>query len=210
MKLLLTSSGLKNKIIRVFFVKTAGNIRGKKIGIVTSAQGLDGQKYIDESFAEVRDLGMIPYEINISTNDSFENLPEIDLWYVCGGNTYEILDRIRKTGLDKILLSEIAKNKYYIGVSAGSIITSRDIIASGWGIDGDEQKGTETNGFGLIDFHILPHYNVVRNEKDVVSLHKHLKKSVVGLTDEQAIYISNSEQKLIGEKGGLINGKIVL
>ena len=94
MNLLLTSSGLKNKKIRDFFIETAGDIKDKRIGMVTSSQSPGGQKYIDDSIAEVEELGMIPYEVNISTNNFFDDLFEIDLWYVCGGNTYHIWKNI--------------------------------------------------------------------------------------------------------------------
>jgi len=196
MNLLLTSSGLKNKKIRDFFIETAGDIKDKRIGMVTSSQSPGGQKYIDDSIAEVEELGMIPYEVNISTNNFFDDLFEIDLWYVCGGNTYHIWKNIQRTGLDQILLRDIQIGKYYIGVSAGSIISSQDIIAAGWGNDGDvqEDQGMLTTGLGIVDFYILPHYNKVRHQEDVETLFEKTKQTVIGLTDEQAVYVTEQEK----------------
>ena len=51
-----------------------------------------------------------------------------------------------------------------------------------------------TTGLGIVDFYILPHYNKVRHQEDVETLFEKTKQTVIGLTDEQAVYVTEQEK----------------
>ncbi len=199
MKLLLTSAGLANEKITNFFISQFDKLSGKKACVVTSGRSEEEQLYIDESIKELEDLGIKVFEVNIAKNDNFPNLEEFDIYYVCGGNTFYILDRMRKTGIDKVLISAIKKEKFYLGVSAGSIIPGTDIEISGWGESGDSNDVNlqDLKGFGLAPCIISPHYT--EKEKPGIDSFKEKRKGeqIIPLTDEQAVFVEDNNVILI-------------
>jgi len=204
MKLLLTSAGLENKIIKNFVVSQINELKGKTAGVVITGQTAEERIYIDQSLKELRDLGITTISMNISKDNNFDDLAEFDIYYVCGGNTFYILDRIRKTGVDDILLKAIKKDKLYIGVSAGSIITAKNIKTANVGKDGDRNLIglKDISGFSIIPFHFYPHYDETKKEA-VEEFYKTEQESIMALTDDQAIFVSDDKHDLIGDKGGL-------
>ncbi len=195
MKLLLTSTGLTNENIKKFFISQFDRLDNKTACVITSGRTKEEQFYIEESIKELSDFGIKVTEVNIAKNDSFSNLPEFDIYYVCGGNTFYILDRMRKTGIDKVLIDVIKNGKFYLGVSAGSIIPGPDIEISGWGEAGDSNDINlqDLSGFGLVPYLITPHYT--EQEKDDVEAFKEKRKGepVIELTDDQAIFVEDGE-----------------
>lgn len=195
MKLLLTSTGLINENIKKFFVSQFDRLDNKTACVITSGRTKEEQVYIVESLKELLDLGIKAAEVNIAKNDNFPNLPEFDIYYVCGGNTFYILDRMRKTGIDKILIEAVKNGKFYLGVSAGSIIPGPDIEISGWGEVGDTNdiNMQDLTGFGLVPYLITPHYT--EQEKTDVEAFKEKRKGepVIDLTDDQAIFVEDGK-----------------
>ena len=138
---------LKEK--RVTFIPTA-SVNEKVIFYVAS-----GRKALEK-------LGMIVDELELSTATRTEIEAKIrgnDYIYVSGGNTFFLLQEMKKTGADKIIKDEIASGKIYIGESAGSMILSPDIE---YAKEMDERKKApelkDTSALSVIDFYPLPHY----------------------------------------------------
>jgi len=196
MKLLLTSTGLTNENIKNFFVSQFDRLDNKTACVVTSARSKEEQFYVDESLKELSDLGIKVTELNIAKNDSFPNLEEFDIYYVCGGNTFYILDRMRKTGMDKILIDAINSEKFYLGVSAGSIITGSDIEEAGLG-DPNDVNLKDLTGFNLVPYIVTPHYN--HKEEKVVEEFKEKREGepVIAITDDQAVFVEDEKMILI-------------
>lgn len=198
MKLLLTSTGLKNEKIKDFFVSQFDRLDNKTACIVTSGRNEEEQFYIDGSIKELEDLGIKVVEFNIAKHNSFVNFREFDIYYVCGGNTFFILDRMRKTEVDKILIKAVKNNKFYIGVSAGSIIAGPDIEVAGLG-DLNDVNLEDLTGLRLTPYIVTPHYNQ-KEESDVKAFgKKRIGETVIAITDDQAIFVKNGEYELIGD-----------
>lgn len=199
MKLLLTSAGLTNEKVRKFFVSQFGRLNNKTAGIITSGRNAEEQFYIDESIKELEDLGIKVVEFNIAKHDSFSDFLEFDIYYVCGGNTFYILDRMRKTGVDKILIEAVKKGKFYVGVSAGSIMAGPDIEISGWKHGGDRNDVNlkDLTGFKLVPYIVTPHY--ADKYKEIIEEFQETRKGepVIALTDDQAIFVEDGKMVLI-------------
>lgn len=196
MKLLLTSAGLANKNVKNFFISQFDRLDNKTACIVTSGRNEEEQFYINSLIKELEDLGIKVIEFNIAKHESFVNSPEYGIYYVCGGNTFYILDRMRKTGVDKILIKAVKNNKFYIGVSAGSIIPGPDIEVAGLG-DKNDVNLKDLTGLGLTNVIITPHYNQ-KEEKDVEEFRNKRKgEKVIALMDDQALFIENNKKTLI-------------
>lgn len=196
MKLLLTSAGLANGNVKNFFISQFDRLDNKTACIVTSGRNEEEQFYISSSIKELEYLGIKVIEFNIAKHESFVNFPEYDVYYVCGGNTFYILDRMRKTGVDKILVTAVKNGKFYIGVSAGSIIPGPDIEVASLG-DSNDVNLKDLTGLKLTSIIITPHYNQ-KEEKDVEEFKEKRKDAeVIALTDDQALFVEDNKKTLI-------------
>ena len=78
----------------------------------------------------LKKLGMLVDELEISTA-SYETikgkLEKNDCIYITGGNTFFLLQELRRTGADKLLVQAVNSGKLYIGESAGAIVAAPDI-----------------------------------------------------------------------------------
>lgn len=203
MKLLLTSSGLSNDKIKQFFVSQFDRLDDKTAALVSLIRSEEERAYVDISRKELTDLGIKAQEIDISKDDIYTRYPEFDIYYVCGGNTFYILDRLRATGMQNILAEAVNKNKFYVGISAGSILAGPDIEPAKFGGDINELGMHHLGSFHWTPFLISPHYTEER-KKDVLDLKKfRFQEPVIALADNQALFVTDSENILIGERGGL-------
>ncbi len=141
------------------------------------------------------------------------DLKNTDVIFVFGGNTFDYLDRIRKTGLDKLIKAFIKKGGVYLGLSAGSYVVCPTIEAATWkNADRNKIKLKNLKGLNLVPFLITAHF-----EKKWHSIIKkaaeNTKYQVIALTDEQAVLIKDSSTKIIGNGKKNIfnfNGDILL
>jgi len=193
-KLLLTSSGLDNeKVIKEFVSILAKPIGNTKVLLIFGVKTDEELFYVQESKKELIDLGVLEKNI-IEANVNNELLPSefksFDLIYFCGGNTYYLLDRIRKLKFDNLIKDSINRGRPYIGVSAGSIIVGENIEISGWGSEGDknEVELKDLKGLGFTNIAIFPHYKN-EQEEEVEEFRKKANYPVKELRDGEAILI---------------------
>ena len=101
---------------------------------------------------DVLDVSSASYESIVSA------LTKNDIIFVGGGNTFYLLQELRRSGADKIVVQEVNKGKLYIGESAGAVIACPDIGYCS-GMDSPEKAPdlTDYTGLGLVDFYIVPH-----------------------------------------------------
>lgn len=201
MKLLLTSTGLATAKIRTTFLrlvnKPADQI--KIIFVPTAASRTEEEKkYVDQSKQELLNLGINPKNIITISLDqpvTYSAIRAGDVIYVCGGNTFYLLDRIRKTGFEKIIRQFLSAGHLYFGVSAGSIIVGPDIsIAIPY--DENDVKMIDFLGLRIIDTIIHAHY--VSSEREfVTNFQQKIKFQVVPINDKQAFLIIDGTKKII-------------
>lgn len=206
MKLLLTSSGLDNQKIREFFVGQFDRLDNKIAGLVYAVRDEEEMGFVELSRKELSDLGIKVVDVDIAKEDIFQGYPKFDIYYICGGNCFYILDRMRATGMQNIIVDAVkVQNKFCLGVSAGSVLAGPDITAANFGTIKDKNfLGMHSLGsFNLTPFRVFPHY-LEEDKKEVIDLKKfHFKEPVAAITDDQALFISDSENILVGDRGGL-------
>ena len=194
MKLLLTSDGLTSDNIRKVVISQFNSFEGVKVCLIHTVREESDWEYMKYYDQELKGLGLKYDAINISDDKSFSDLPDYGIYYVCGGNTFYILDRMRKTGLDKVLIEAVRKGKLYIGVSAGSIIAGPDIEAAGIaGADENDVELSDLSGLKLTEYIITPHYTI-EEEKEVRDFReKRNRELVIALADEQAVFVEDGK-----------------
>lgn len=196
-KLLLTSNGLSSKKIRKEFLKLLEKpIEENKMLVMISKK----HRTLKSSIKEFTKLGIKRKNIKFVNlryiRKKIKKIEDVDIFFSYGGNTFYILDRVRKTGFDKIIKNFVKKGKLYIGLSAGSIIVHKTIESAGYGRDGDPNKIKLKNlkGLNLTNIAIFPHYKN-KKKKEIDKFKKKVNYPIIRLKDKQAILILGNKVK---------------
>lgn len=156
----------------------------------------------------LKKMGMAVDELELSTS-SYETirctLEKNDIIYVGGGNTFFLLQELKRTGADRLLVQEIKKGKLYVGESAGAIVTAPDI---GYSAEMDHAGKApdlkDYSGLNLIDFYIVPHYKncgLGRAAEKIIRRYS-AKMDVKAIRDSQAVLIDNGDVRILGRSFG--------
>lgn len=140
-------------------------IERKIFAYMPSSGSNSPQKYVD-FWKGIADKYQAEFRFIDNTNsDSFEKekLLESNILLITGGNTFELLNNLRNSCLDKTINDFTQKDKYVLaGFSAGAIVLSPTIqIASLETTSGGDENLvgiTNLEGLNIVDFEILPHY----------------------------------------------------
>lgn len=151
---------------------------------------------MNESKKEIQQLGFEDIVIaNMHNTVDVSNLGDFNVIYVCGGNTFAILQKLRETGLSAFIIQQVQAGAVYVGVSAGSIIAGPSIEMASWGSEGDENEIglKDLSGLSLVDIEVFPHFHEeLRSE--VEEFKKKVSYRVYELTNGQAVFSNNSDQ----------------
>jgi len=199
-KLFLTSSGLDNKKLQKIFLKEIQKTP-RECGVLMAAytQNEVEKNYVNNIKEEMISLGFRNILIaNIEENIDTNNFGKFDVIYVCGGNTYTILDKMRKTEIDKIIISQVKNGAIYVGVSAGSIIAGKNIEIAGWGSEGDKNNVglKDLSGFNFTNIAIFPHFKN-ELEQEVDEFKKKVDYPVIKLRDGEMAKIIDGKSEII-------------
>ncbi len=151
--------------------------------------------YVKSGRKALEKMGLIVDVLDVSTAAPPEMMAKLqtnDYIYVTGGNTFFLLQELRKSGADKIIAAQIDSGKLYIGESAGSIVLSPNIEyvreMDDPGIAGDLK---DYAALGVVDFYPLPHKNCFPFKKTVEKIIKNYETvlPLMPITNAQAILI---------------------
>lgn len=203
MKLLLTSAGITTQAIADTLFELIGD-GNKKVGVITTAANVEsGNK--DWYINQIINLQKYGFDwidfIDPSAPgvDWKTRLKEVGVVFISGGNTFHLLDQVRKTGFD-VWLKQNIENIVYVGVSAGSIIMTPTISIAP--VDnGDENLPQITNvtGCNFVDFEVSPHtpemVSVAANETYAESI----QNKLYAYNDRSALCVVNGKLKIIND-----------
>ena len=175
--------------LKVAFIPTAANPYSKKPWIIE-----DREKLVE--------MGFSVYDFDLEDKNEIETrdfLQDMDVIFVAGGNTFYLLEWAQKSGFDTVISELVKKGKPYIGSSAGAVIAGPDIESVAEFDDPKEARLTATEGFGFVDFVILPHY---KKEKNNLQYEKVMgefgsRYSFMPISDNQAIFVMNGKVEIV-------------
>ena len=178
-------------------------IENKKVAFIPTASLREGYTgYVGSARKLFKKLGAIVTEIDISTEaysmiqSVFE---EADVIYFTGGNSFFLMDQLRKTGTDGLLKKELANGKLMIGESAGAIICAPTIQYIEQMDEKPEDYSQEDNeGLDLIDFYVLPHYLTAPFKKITERIMAEFSDlNICAINNHQAIIVNDEGSKVI-------------
>ncbi len=162
---------MKTLFLASYFAQTASllprfldePLDGKQVAFIPTASIPEKTKFfVDGDRKALEKLGLLVETLEISTASPdriSKTLEESDLVFVTGGNSFFLLQEMRRTKAGDAILEMIKDGKPYIGSSAGSILLAPDIryIAR---MDSPKKAPElkDSAGLGAIDFYPLPHF----------------------------------------------------
>jgi dipeptidase E len=184
-----------------FVEKFLENQNSKTIVFIPTASVVeDYTGYVDEAKAVFTALGYRVIELDIekiSKVKAEEILNQNSIVYISGGNSFYLLQELKKKGLDSFIKNKVLEDKLiYIGESAGAIITSKNIDYSS--LMDEKEKANElvdSSALSLVDFYVVPHYKEFPFEEsadkilDVYGLELNLKP----INNHEAIVIDGDQ-----------------
>lgn len=211
MKLLLTSGGLTNAPIAnalseltgkkpeettVVFIPTASNVEsGDKDWLISDLINLNKQNF---KSIEITDISAVEERI------WKPSLERADVLYFEGGDTYHLMRWLNRSGLAD-LLPDLLKDRVYVGVSAGSMVTNPDLALKMAQIiyEEDMLETEELKGLNFVDFYFLPHLNSrwfkkMRRE-NIERVGQETRRPIYALDDDSALKIIDDSVEVVGE-----------
>lgn len=211
MKLLLTSAGLTNQTIvkaldelvgrpldqlKVAFIPTAANLEeGDKGWLIDDLRRLSFLKFKE---IDIVDISALPKEIWL------KRLENADVFFVEGGNTYYLIYWFNQSGLSKEL-PKLLKIRVYIGVSAGTVIATPNILNAEFEKQPvlDFDKKIDDTGLSLVNFMIEPHINSVYFPEFTFDFVKKEQENfsypIYAIDDDTAIKIDGDKLEVVSQ-----------
>lgn len=172
--------------------------------VPTAADVYENKSFVDDDRNKLSELGFKILDINITgkTEEILqEQMKDVDIIFVAGGNTFYLLENTLVSGFDKIVKQLVENGKYYIGSSAGSVLAGLSVEPVKLLDNPSKAQNLKSfDGLKLIDKIILPHYG---NEKyqdkmnQILNDYADVKDKIIKLTDNQAAVINDEDVKII-------------
>lgn len=190
------------------FKKFYGETNGKSAVFIPTAANADGGGtiYVKRQRRALEKLGIKACVLDVSVAESNEitaSLLNSDIIYIGGGNTFYLLQELKRSGADMIIKEQIALGKAYIGESAGAVIVAPriDYIE-----DMDDRAAapdlSDCSALDLVDFYPLPHMNSFpfkRASRMIAEKHSNDLK-LLPITNRQAVCVYGNEIKILGKQ----------
>lgn len=184
-------------------------LKGKTVTFIPTASKVEKVVfYVKAGKKALEQLGLIVEELDISTasTDTIrEKLQRNDIIYISGGNTFYLLQELKRTGADRIILEEVNAGKLYIGESAGAMITApkieyckrMDSVKKAPNLEDDY------NALGLVEFSTVPHYHNAPFKKITQKIIEDYSGSfnLSPISNHEAILVEENTIKIVSCEG---------
>ena len=173
-------------------------LNGKTVTFIPTASIPESVKfYVSSGKKALEKLGLKVDELELTKATAEEISVKIcknDYIYITGGNTFYLLQELKKTGADKIIIAQINAGKLYIGESAGSMVVSPNIEYAK-GMD-DYKKAPVLDNFyalGMVEFYPLPHHTNFPFKKAVEKIIAKYESDIklYPISNSQAIFVND-------------------
>lgn len=151
------------------------NFKDKHIAFIdTAAKFEEVNFYVGEAAEILEKLGakLIRLDVSCAKNSAalvssqdepscedkiLSTISQCDIIYVSGGNTFYLLNELRKSRVWQAIKNAVKAGKIYIGESAGAIAAAPDTKYATL-MDENSAKMSDFAGLNLVDFCVVPHF----------------------------------------------------
>lgn len=149
-----------------------------------------------------RDLGFLAtfgFDVRIldladAGADIHSSVAGTDLLFLAGGNTFVLLDHLRRTGFDVIAADLVRNGVLYVGSSAGTLVAGPEISPAALVDSPDAAPGLRsTLGMALVDHIVMPHADNAEYRDSVARIVAEYSgpHPMITLNDDQAAYVDD-------------------
>ena len=203
---------MKNLFLTSYFAGTAElfqnyfegrTVKRKVLFVPTAGKVEEYNLYVEEAMNAFEALEFEIDVLDVSAIDekaAKEKISDTECLYISGGNTFYLLQELKKKHLIGVIRGKINEGMIYIGESAGAIIASPSIEYNQ--IMDDKSIATELSSYdalGVVDFYVLPHYNEFPFEETADKTKEVYGKELrlLPINNSEAVIVSGDTYKVI-------------
>ncbi len=160
----------------------------------------DSKKIVEAFHKNFINLNVQIIDVLLYSKSDYKELDELfkkaDIIYFSGGNTANLVKKLKEEKVDELLFKYRLENKIYAGVSAGAILFTN----GGMGDSQSYQTNFHTynfkmvEGLHMLDFYICPHY---QKEDLYIFNDEALKYDLsFGIENDTALFIDSNNYKV--------------
>ena len=201
MKKMFLASSFKD--VADIFKGFAGNAEGKTVTFIPTASVVEKVNFfVNSGRKTLEKMGMIVDELEVSTaarEDIAGKLAKNDCIYITGGNTFFLLQELKRSGADKIIVEQVNAGKLYIGESAGAMAAAPNIeYASAMDSVKKAPELSDFEGLKLTGFHTVPHHTNAPFKKAVEKIMMQYGSSLTlyPISNREAVLVDGDEIKV--------------
>ncbi|WP_159071530.1 Type 1 glutamine amidotransferase-like domain-containing protein [Campylobacter concisus] len=172
---------MANIFLCSYFAEVASKInevidfQGKHVVFIdTAAKFEEVNFYVDEAVEILENFGSKLRHLDVSCAQSLavpvsekdelfcndeilSAISQCDIIYISGGNTFYLLNELRKSRVWQAIKNAVKAGKIYVGESAGAIAAAPDTKYATL-MDENSVKTSDFTGLNLVDFCVVPHF----------------------------------------------------
>lgn len=173
------------------------------VAVVTAARLDDPERRFDSVRPILAACGTRPFHYRYD-RDPAAILERAGAIVVPGGNTYALLERLRRCGALEVMTRLVRDGLPYVGASAGSNIAGRTILATN---DWNVVAATQFDGMDLVPWAINPHYLFVdparapgseTRDQRIGELVSQRRQAVLAIEEQTAVLVDAGVATIVG------------
>ncbi|MGB3073183.1 MAG: Type 1 glutamine amidotransferase-like domain-containing protein [Candidatus Moraniibacteriota bacterium] len=128
-------------------------------------------------------------------------ISKADVIFFSGGNTFYLLQEVRKSGLDEVVKKRVQEGAVYIGSSAGALLAGPTVELAKDADDPGRAPGlTSFEGLSLVNFVPWPHFVEEQRDELEVMQREYKEYQFIPLADDEAVLVKDGESKILRSK----------
>lgn len=177
---------------------------GKNVVFIPTASINEGYKgYVDSARVLWKKMNASILEVEISTaskDEIHKAFEKSDIIYFTGGNTFFLIDQLKKTKVDELVKKHLSNGKLYVGESAGAVVCAKELsYIKPMDEVPEDFSQKDYSGLGLIDFYVVPHYLCFPFKKSSQQIfNEYSNLNICTLNNSQTILVENGKRREVG------------
>jgi peptidase E len=146
------------------------------------------------AFGELGRVVLLDLTRPVPLMDIESALGQADVLLIPGGNTYWLLENLRRRGAFELIQARVRSGLPLVGFSAGMLVCGQNILTSN---NQNDCGSTEFAGFGFTEYNLAAHYPAdggaerVRRDARIHEYHTHHANPVLALEDDGYVEIDD-------------------